>query len=128
MSDWQIDTIDVPEDLEWPDRSWIGKRQGDYLSTAGTSITQVSRQHTGRPITLQTPIDHPVRRALCEALQAHADDDQIGVFTVTTPEGEQHQCRYRWSDGLPVEYAPVYHQSPADPDDLCTLIIRLKTV
>lgn len=128
MSDWQIDNIDVPGDLEWIDRAWVGKRQVDALSITGTAISQVSRQLTGRPITLITPSAFLVARSLCESLESHADDDELSDFTVTTPEGDSFLCRYRWSDGLPIEYAPDFYESPAQATDLCTLTIRLKTV
>jgi len=130
MSDWLIGGIAVPEDLEWPDerKTQLTRRQSETLSLSGGVIVQVSRQTGGLPITIQTPADHPVRRSLCESLQDHADDDATGAFTVTDPSGNDYQCRYRWRDGDPVEWSPLYHQSPPDPDDYCTLTLRLMTV
>jgi len=128
MTDWLIDDVVVPGDLEWIDRSrWSPTKQAEDLSLAGGVIVQRSTQTAGRPLTIET--SHRgvfVTYATVLALEALRDDVDNQVFEVTEPDGvTKHTCRFRHSDGQPVDAAPLQFRSPPHPDDIYNLTIRL---
>ena len=128
MSDWQIGNLTLPGDLEWVDElGWTDRKQRERTSLAGTVITQRSTQVSGRPITIVTGQGFLVTRQQVLDLQQMAET--ADSFQVTHPDGRVFQCRFRWDGSLaPVDSATASYQSPPEPDDLCTLTLRLMTV
>lgn len=130
MSDWQIDNITLPGDVEWIDRTrWSPTKESQELSLSGGVIIQRSTQQAGRPITLQTSKRGVlVTLSDVQALEALRDNPSFGPFIVTEPDGSQHQCRFRYSDGEPIDAAPLFYKSPPQGSDPYNLTLRLMIV
>lgn len=129
MSNWMIDTIDLPGDLYWSDElTWSSRKQDETTSLAGGNIIQRSTQTAGRPITLTTPRHVWVTRAEVDALIALAEDPNTDTFTVDHPDGRQFTCAFRHAgNASPVDAAPIHPRDTPDPADPCTLTLRLMT-
>lgn len=126
---WVIDTIQLPGDLEWIDEFTPATRQAESTSLNGTPIVQRSRLASGLPMTLQTPPLVFVTRQQISDLVALRDDANTDVFQVTHPDGRTFNCRFRHSDGLPVDWANTLFRSPPEAADAWhTLTLRLMIV
>ncbi|MFW5926653.1 MAG: hypothetical protein ACOCSR_01260 [Wenzhouxiangella sp.] len=128
MSDWQIDNITLPGDLRWPDRHWSPTKQAEDLSLGGGVIVQKSDQTAGRPITLETSRNVLVYHEDVVALEQFRDDPATDVFTVTAPDGTEYQCRFRFSQGNPVDASPLFPRNTHETGDPYNLTLRLIVV
>lgn len=129
MSDWDIGGVVLPGDLEWTDRAtWHPQKQAEALSLAGGVILQRSVQVAGRPLTLET--SQPgvfVTYADVQALE-NLLAQQDGPLIVIEPGGTEHTCRWRHSDGAPIDAAPLLFRSPVAPGDIYNLTLRLMII
>lgn len=130
MSDWQVDTLTLPGDMEWTDRTrWSPTKQSEELSLSGGVIIQKSTQTAGRPITIETNRRGVfVTYAQVKALESLRDNPLTGAFTLSDPDGTTQQVRFRHSAGEPVDAAPIHFRSPPADEDIYNLTLRLITV
>ena len=128
MNEWDIGGVILPCDLEWIDEFSPERKQSESMSLAGNSIVQLSWQQTGFPMTLQTPDRVFVTRQNISDLTALRDNPATDVFVVNHPDGRTFNCRFRHSDGLPVDWANTQFLAPPIATDAWhTLTLRLMT-
>ena len=126
--EWDIGGVILPCDLQWIDEFTNARKQAASISLAGTSIVQLSTQQNGLPMTLRTPDRVFVTRQHIDDLAALRDDPATDVFTVVHPDGRTFNCRFRHSDGLPVDWANTRFLAPPIATDAWhTLTLRLMT-
>lgn len=128
MADWQIGSVTLPGDLLWSDElTWTDRKQSERISLAGGNIIQRSTQQAGRPITLTTRTGVLVTRQQVDDLLALANDENTDTFTVTHPDARTFLCTFRHGGNGPVDGVPIQPYDTPDPDDPCTLTLRLMT-
>lgn len=125
---WIVGGVELPGDLEWIDEMAPTRLQIESPSLAGGTLIQRSRRQSGTPVTLQTPRGVFLTRQQILDLNALLEDDETDAFTVIHPDGRELQCRFRYGNGLPVDWANTYFRSPPLPTDgWHTLTLRLMT-
>lgn len=129
MSDWQVGTVTLTGDLEWIDRTrYSSTTQTEESSLDGSLIIEKWTRSVGRPITLDT--NRPgvwVTYADVVALEALRDNSETDIFTLTEPDGTERQVRFRYSNGEPIDAAPIRFRSIPEPTDAYNLTLRLMT-
>lgn len=122
----QLDSIPLPDDLEWPDEfGWSPVEQTQDRSITGAHIIQEQAKQYGRTLTLQSNGAAWVSRATVKALKAL--EAQAGlVMTLTLPDATQHSVMFNRAQGAGVEAEPVARL--ANPDDTWQYLITLRLI
>lgn len=113
-----LDTIELPDDLAWPDRySWQSVEVIVEHSLTGAAIVSSAEKLAGRPITLQSADNRAwVTRETVDALKIlQADADATYSLSV---RGESYDVAIQ-----SVEATPLYDW--ADDSDACAVTIKM---
>src|SRR5574343_45422 len=113
-----LDTIELPDDLAWPDRySWQSVEVNVEYSLTGSAIVQSAEKQSGRSITLQSTDQRAwVTRETVDTLKIlQADADASYSLSV---RGESYTVVIQ-----SIEAEPLFDL--ADDSDSCTVTIKL---
>jgi hypothetical protein len=127
-------SITLPGDMQWIDEfDWSPVAQQVEITTGGSLLVEESAQLAGRPITLSAPLNGNVgfalpTRAVVAALQSLCNTPHSTSMLLTLDDGRTFNVRFDYSNGTPVEAAPIKHIVPQDDADLYTLTLRLMQV
>jgi len=132
VADIILDSITLPEDLQWIDEYADGSDlvgQAETLTITGALVIQASAQQAGRKLTLQGRMESnrgfaPITRATVDALRALAAVP-AAVYSITLADGREFDVMFRRGDGPAVEAAPLKHIAPHEADDLYFPTLRL---
>jgi hypothetical protein len=104
----QLDTIELPDDLEWVDEfTWTPVAQSMEYGATGSLFIQESEKQAGRTITLQGEEDMCwVSRSTVLALQALYEQTD-NEMTLTLEDARTFTVRFLQSGGNPVDVSPV---------------------
>tara|TARA_Y100001001_G_scaffold53680_1_gene50095 strand:- start:8886 stop:9281 length:396 start_codon:yes stop_codon:yes gene_type:complete len=120
-------TVELPEDLNWIDRTWSPVSQSFTRSVTGKAIIQVSAAQLGQPITLQAP-DRGGWMLATKEPQILAWHNEPGQKLTLDFHGETHTVQFRHHDGLGYESTPLRFQINPGPDHRVIPTFRFITV
>ena len=102
----QLDTITLPDELEWVDESsWSEVVSNIGYSVAGSLLEQTSSKLSGRTITLQGKSDSGwISRSTLEALLTLRDSNV--TMTLTLEDARTFSVRFRYFE-TPIEVVSV---------------------
>lgn len=113
-----LDTVELPDDLAWPDRyAWQSVDVSVEYSLTGAAIVQSAEKQAGRPITLQSSQQRAwIARTTVDALKTlQADADATYSLSV---RGESYTVVIQSVDAEPL-------WDLADDSDQCALTLKL---
>lgn len=104
-----LDAIELPDDLDWSDRTWSPISQKVEVSLGGSLIVSQSTQSKGRPITLAgTDQFGCITKSTLDALIAKTPT--VSAPAVLTLRGGQvFNVIWRHNDGLVIDVTPIFH-------------------
>jgi len=120
-------TIELPEDLNWSDRTWSPVAQSFARSVTGKAIIQVAAAQLGQPITLQAP-DRGGWMLATKEPQIITWHNEPGQKLTLDFHGETHTVQFRHHDGLGYESTPLRFQINPGPDHRVIPTFRFITV
>jgi hypothetical protein len=108
-----LDEIELPADMEWPDR-FTGWKVGQDIQTSveGSLIVQQSARQAGRPITLKSIVGERmgdgavVDFATVQALQAKVDAGESMTLTIPTYDSAPEIFTVMFDQSSPIEARP----------------------
>jgi len=120
-------TVELPEDLNWIDRTWSPVSQSFTRSVTGKAIIQVAAAQLGQPITLQAP-DRGGWMLATKEPQILEWHNEPGQKLTLDFHGETHTVQFRHHDGLGYESTPLRFQINPGPDHRVIPAFRFITV
>lgn len=120
-------TVELPADLSWTDRTWSPVTQSFTRGLTGAPIVMVAVNEYGRPITLQAP-DRGGWMLASHEPQITAWHDTPGQKLVLDFHGENHTVLFRHHDGPGYESTPLRFQINVTPDYRVIPTFRFITV
>ena len=120
-------TVELPADLSWSDRSWSPVTQSFTRGLTGAPIIMVDANPFGRPITLQAPERGGWMLASHEP-QIITWHNTPGQMLTLDFHGETHTVQFRHHDGLGYESTPLRFQVNPGPDHRVIPTFRFITV
>lgn len=120
-------TVELPEDLNWIDRTWSPVSQSFTRSVTGKAIIQVAAAQLGQPITLQAP-DRGGWMLATKEPQILEWHNEPGQKLTLHFHGETHTVQFRHHDGLGYESTPLRFQINPGPDHRVIPTFRFITV
>lgn len=135
MSDFILDGIELPDDLQWQDE-FTGWKVGQSVrySLNGTMIVHENARQAGRPITLVSRQDGNsyiamVNLATLTALQTHESQARTAPFTLqmAAPNSGTRSFNVHWRrhDGAAIEASPMVDIVPFVNGDWFAVTLRL---
>jgi hypothetical protein len=130
-----LESIELPEDLEWLDEfGWNPVTQQVEVTTGGSLLIEEADQAAGRPVTLASGTTGNrywgvVNRATVEALAALAAEarGQDDPMTLVLADETEHQVMFRHGD-LGFEARPWKHVVPVQTNTFYLITLRLQIV
>ncbi len=120
-------TVELPADLNWIDRTWSPVEQSFTRSVTGKAIIQVAAAQLGQPITLQAPDRGGWMLAENEP-QIITWHNNPGQKLTLDFHGDTHTVQFRHHDGLGYESTPLRFQINPGPDHRVIPTFRFITV
>ena len=120
-------TVELPEDLNWIDRTWSPVSQSFTRSVTGKAIIQVAAAQLGQPITLQAP-DRGGWMLATKEPQILEWHNAPGQKLTLDFHGETHTVQFRHHDGQGYESTPLRFQINPGPDHQVIPTFRFITV
>lgn len=120
-------TVELPEDLNWSDRTWSPVAQSFTRGLTGAPIIMADAAQYGRPITLEAPERGGWMIATAEP-QILTWHNAPGQTMTLDFHGETHTVQFRHHDGLGYESTPVRYQINPGPDHRVIPTFRFITV
>lgn len=120
-------SIELPEDLNWADRTWSPVAQSFTRSVTGKAIIQVAAAQLGQPITLQAP-DRGGWMLATKEPQILEWHNEPGQKLTLDFHGETHTVQFRHHDGQGYESTPLRFQINPGPDHQVIPTFRFITV
>jgi len=130
----RLDTIELPDDLFWSDETapWaVG--QSVTTTLTGALVIQEGARQAGRPITLESgrgsdDLFACVPRSTVDALLVLANTAGAAAMSLQIEGRAPIAVRFRHTDGVAVDAAPVIVISPFVESDWYHLTLRLMQV
>lgn len=118
-----LDTVQLPDDLEWIDEyDWSPVSQVREHTIGGSLVVEEGTMLAGRPITLSGRDYAWVERSVVDELRALLVAGQI--MTLTLEDGRQFAVIWRHDD-RPIQAAPVDFRAPPEATDPYYIELRL---
>ena len=120
-------TVELPEDLKWSDRTWSPVEQRFTRGLTGAPIIMVDAAQYGRPITLEAPERGGWMLATAEP-QILTWHNTPGQALTLDYRGEIFTVQFRHHNGPGYESTPVRYQINPGPDHQVIPTFRFITV
>lgn len=101
-------TIEIPPEMNWSDRTWSPVSQSVTRSVTGKLIVMSAAAQGGRPITLEAPArgGWMLKSVEPQIVEWHNTPEQKLTLDY---HGESHAVQFRHHDGLGYESVPATH-------------------
>jgi hypothetical protein len=120
-------TVELPEDLNWSDRTWSRVAQSFTRGLTGAPIIMADAAQYGRPVTLEAPERGGWMLATAEP-QILTWHNTPGQTLTLDYRGETHTVQFRHHEGPGYESTPVRYQINPGPDHRVIPTFRFITV